>query len=156
MPPDDAKSILIDLIRNGVVTPAEVAKHQAISPQAVHRWISAEFAKQARARVAGLIIEAALHPERQERRQGRPNQKEKQTMRVIAQKNPKRTIALANIKSGKMTVPQAAKFAGAPVSGIVGWCRLAKIALPAEYDNRRHRDVANLEQIIQIASTIPH
>ncbi|MGD9656202.1 MAG: hypothetical protein AB7U61_00955 [Methylocystis sp.] len=47
--------------------------------------------------------------------------------------NPKKREALAKLRRGKITIAQAAKFAGVPVSGIVGWAKLEKIPLSPEY-----------------------
>jgi hypothetical protein len=52
---------------------------------------------------------------------------------IRSAENPRKREALAKLRRGKITVEQAAKFAGVPVSGIVGWAKLAKIPLPEEY-----------------------
>jgi hypothetical protein len=51
--------------------------------------------------------------------------------------NPKKREALAKLRRGKITVAQAAKLTGAPISGVIGWMRLAKIPVPEEYAQPR-------------------
>ncbi len=46
--------------------------------------------------------------------------------------NSRKHKALGNIRSGKMTVPQAAEFAGVSLRSMAAWCRIAKIPVPAE------------------------
>lgn len=47
--------------------------------------------------------------------------------------NPRKAEVLKQLRKGKLTVEQAAKLADVPVSGIVGWAKLAKIPLPEKY-----------------------
>lgn len=57
---------------------------------------------------------------------------------IVSQPNPDKAKILRAIKRGKLTPAQAAKKYGIPLSGVLGWMRLAKIPIPAEL-NRPHR-----------------
>lgn len=47
--------------------------------------------------------------------------------------NPRKAEALAKLRRGKITVEQAAKLTGAPISGVIGWMKLAGLEIPEEY-----------------------
>ncbi|WP_018407674.1 hypothetical protein [Methylocystis rosea] len=51
--------------------------------------------------------------------------------------NPRKAEALAKLRRGKITIPQAAKLTGAPISGVVGWMKLAGLEIPEEYRRPR-------------------
>jgi hypothetical protein len=51
--------------------------------------------------------------------------------------NPKKREALAKLRRGKITIEQAAKITGAPISGVVGWMKLAGLEIPEEYRQPR-------------------
>jgi hypothetical protein len=51
--------------------------------------------------------------------------------------NPKKREALAKLRRGKITVEQAAKLTGAPISGVIGWMKLAGLDVPEEYARPR-------------------
>jgi hypothetical protein len=52
---------------------------------------------------------------------------------VRSAENPKKCEALAKLRRGKITVEQAAKLTEAPISGVIGWMKLAKIPIPEKY-----------------------
>ncbi|MFO1102481.1 MAG: hypothetical protein U1E20_06230 [Methylocystis sp.] len=56
---------------------------------------------------------------------------------VRSAENPKKREALTKLRRGKITIEQAAKLTGAPVSGVIGWMRLAGIEIPEEYTRPR-------------------
>jgi hypothetical protein len=56
--------------------------------------------------------------------------------------NPRKAEALAKLRKGKITVEQAAKLTGAPISGVVGWMRLAGLEIPEEYARPRREPAA--------------
>jgi len=58
--------------------------------------------------------------------------------------NPHKAAALRQLRAGEITIPQAAKLTGAPVSGVIGWMRLARIAIPAEFDRPRRSPAAEV------------
>lgn len=68
---------------------------------------------------------------------------------IRSAENPKKREALAKLRRGKISVEQAAKLAGVPVSGIIGWAKLAKIPLPEKYlaPRRRARDGASTDPL---------
>lgn len=47
--------------------------------------------------------------------------------------NPRKHAALDAVRTGRMTVPEAARFAGVSVRSMVGWCRHERIDVPAEH-----------------------
>jgi hypothetical protein len=51
--------------------------------------------------------------------------------------NPRKREALAKLRRGKITIEQAAKITGAPIGGVIGWMKLAKIPVPEEYARPR-------------------
>ncbi len=58
----------------------------------------------------------------------------------------RRTILRA-IKNKKLTIEGAARKFGVPVSGVLGWCRLAGLPIPPELDwPRRERSAEPLSR----------
>jgi hypothetical protein len=53
--------------------------------------------------------------------------------------NPHRAKIVRAIKRGELTIAQAARRYGVPQSGIVGWLKLAGVAIPPEYDRPRRQ-----------------
>lgn len=143
---------LVDLIENGVVSIADVAEHTSTSPQAVRRWIDPAKAREAHRQLSALIIEAALNPPTLEHDAAIRNQQRKDIMRIVSQRNPMKGKVLSMLRRKKITIPTAARRAGVPISAIVGWCRLHKIALPTEYENYTHRQPPGIVDAIKAAS----
>jgi hypothetical protein len=56
---------------------------------------------------------------------------------IRSAENPKKREALAKLRRGKITIEQAAKLTGAPISGVIGWMKLAGLEIPEEYGRRR-------------------
>lgn len=127
------RAALVDLMAYGQATPAEIAARLHLTPQAVRRWYPADDAADARASHVGGLIAMALElradPQREQRNMGFGQ----------AKLNHRKRKAIANVRAGKMTVPQAARFAGVPLSGMVGWLKLAKIEIPADYLQPRRK-----------------
>jgi hypothetical protein len=60
-------------------------------------------------------------------------------LRITSATNPLKRKVLAELRRKKITVEQAARKASVPVSGILGWMRLAKIAIPEKHAGPRRR-----------------
>jgi hypothetical protein len=56
---------------------------------------------------------------------------------IRSAENPKKREAIAKLRKGKITIEQAAKLTGAPISGVVGWMKLAGLEIPDEYRKPR-------------------
>ena len=56
---------------------------------------------------------------------------------IRSAENPRKREALVKLRRGTITIAQAAKLTGAPVSGVIGWMRLAGIEIPEEYTRPR-------------------
>jgi hypothetical protein len=56
---------------------------------------------------------------------------------IRSAENPRKREALAKLRRGKITIAQAAKLTGAPISGVVGWMKLAGLEIPEEYRRPR-------------------
>jgi len=59
--------------------------------------------------------------------------------RNVSQRNERKPEAIRLLRKGKITVEQAAKLTGAPISGVVGWMKLAGLPIPPEYSAPRRR-----------------
>ena len=58
-------------------------------------------------------------------------------LRITSATNPLKRKVLAALRRNKITVEQAARKAAVPVSGILGWMRLAKITIPEKHAGPR-------------------
>jgi hypothetical protein len=58
-------------------------------------------------------------------------------LRIVSQTNPLKRKVLTELRRNKITVEQAARKAAVPVSGILGWMRLAKITIPEKHAGPR-------------------
>jgi hypothetical protein len=56
---------------------------------------------------------------------------------IRSAENPKKREALAKLRRGKITVQQASRLTGAPISGVIGWMKLAGLEIPEEYRRPR-------------------
>ena len=123
----EQRGALVDLMTFGEITPAEVAEHLGMSSQAVRRWYPAEEAAEARDQrtraLVAMALEARTDPAREQRHMGFS----------VARMNYRKREAIANVRSGKMTIPEAARFARVPLWGMVGWLKLAKVPVPPEF-----------------------
>lgn len=59
--------------------------------------------------------------------------------------NPRKAEALAKLRRGRITVAQAAALTGAPVSGVIGWMKIAGLGIPEEYRKPRRAPKATRE-----------
>jgi hypothetical protein len=48
--------------------------------------------------------------------------------------NSRKHEALAAVRSGRMSIPQAARFAHVSLRSMVGWCRVEHIPVPPEHE----------------------
>jgi hypothetical protein len=60
-------------------------------------------------------------------------------MGIVAQHNPMRAKIILKLAAGKLTVEKAAKVAQVPISGVLGWMKMAGIPIPMKHQNRRNR-----------------
>jgi hypothetical protein len=60
-------------------------------------------------------------------------------LRIVSQRNPNKRAILAKLRKGTITIPKAAKLADAPISGVIGWMKLANIPIPAPYNASRRK-----------------
>ena len=57
------------------------------------------------------------------------------------QAQPGKRSILAKLRRGTLTIPKAAKLADVPISGVIGWMKLARIPIPPPYNaTRRKKD----------------
>lgn len=59
--------------------------------------------------------------------------------RLKPQRNAHKRTLLAQLRSKATTVERAAKTAGVPISGIIGWMKLARIPIPEPYNTPRRK-----------------
>lgn len=134
------RALLVDLMLTGHVTPSEVAAHVQLSLRAVHKWCPALLCADARQSHAGGIIALAL-----EHRIDADGETRRMP-RIVSQVNYKKRAAIAGVRSGKMSIPKAARFAGVPLAGMVGWLKLAGVHVPEEFDTP-HRQPRSAEPL---------
>lgn len=157
--------IAIQGISQGKYKPAEIARLLAVNRATVIRWMQIAGINHARARAAyvarqweidltaatpkaisrrAIKRKLADHATAEYQAAGKRITKVKPQMftsqaRALHGENPQKRDVLANLKKGKITIPQAAKRADVPISGIVGWMRLAGLEIPDEYNQPRRR-----------------
>jgi hypothetical protein len=57
--------------------------------------------------------------------------------RIVAKATPHKRTILAHLRSGALTIDKAAKLTAVPISGVIGWMKLARIPIPEPYATRR-------------------
>lgn len=127
------RAMLVDLMLIGQVSPADVAAHLQISARAVRKWVDVDICAEARQARAGAIIAMALEDRID------PDKEQRAVSRIVSQINYKKREAIAKVRAGKMTIPKAARFAGVPISGMVGWLRIAGVRIPDEFNQPRRK-----------------
>ena len=131
------KALLALIIERGQATQAEIAAALGVARQSVARWVDAETAAEARRLyVAGLVAEA-IKPPPEDR--AVPYEESRPMPRIVSQRNPDRATILAKIKRGKLTPRQAASKYAVPVSGVIGWMKLAGLPIPEQYSRPRRK-----------------
>ena len=119
---------LTELMLQGMVRPAEVAEALDVTPQAVLQWVCAEDARNARRYRARQIVAAVL-------KEQEPDVKVKAAKRY--RRHPQKRTLIALLRKGMITVQDAARSAGIPVSGVLAWMRIAGIPIPPEHTGKQ-------------------
>jgi len=131
------RAALAVLIETGQATQAEIAAALGVARQSVARWVHPAAAAEARRQIVSGLVAKAMKPPPEDR--STPYEEGRPMPRIVAQKNPDRATMLSKINRGKMTPRQAAARYGVPVSGVIGWMKLAGLEIPEEYAQPRRK-----------------